>query len=77
MLTNYKCKFLVCFSTILEKKTDKRLNTLLNKGSALSKGQFGFRNTRSTKYAVLELSDKISKASDEKEYTIGVFLNLS
>ena len=40
--------------------------------------QFCFRRNRSTEHAILELSDKISKAIVKGEYnTIGVFLDLS
>jgi hypothetical protein len=39
--------------------------------------QFGFRKNRSTEHAILELTDKISKAIDEGKYTLGIFLDLS
>ena len=32
---------------------------------------------RSTGHAILELTDKISKAIDEGKYTVGIFLDLS
>ena len=49
----------------------------IEKHNILSKHQFGFRKNRSTEDAILELTDKISKALDERKYTLGVFLDLS
>ena len=39
--------------------------------------EYGFRRNRSTEHAILELTDKISKAMDEGKYTMGIFLDLS
>ena len=55
----------------------KRLYNYVEKHQILSEHQFGFRTNRSTEHAILELSDKISKAIDKGEYIIGVFLDLS
>jgi retron-type reverse transcriptase len=41
-----------------------------------SEHQVGFRRNKSTEHAILELTDKISRAMDEGLYTIGIFLDL-
>ena len=55
----------------------KRVVKFLDKHSILSEHQYGFRKKRSTNLAIMELITKISKAIDDKEYTMGVFLDLS
>ena len=55
----------------------KRLINYVEKQKILSKHQYGFRKNRSTEQAILELTDKISKATDEGKYTMGIFLDLS
>ena len=82
---NEKCLFenyrpisvLTCFSKLLEKIMYKRLISYIEKQNILSKHQYGFRKDRSTEHAIIELTDKISKAIDEGKYTIGIFLDLS
>ena len=39
--------------------------------------QYGFRKKHSTNLAIMELVFKVSKAIDNNEYTIGIFLDLS
>jgi retron-type reverse transcriptase len=55
----------------------KRLISYIEKHNILSKHQYGFRKNRSTEHAIIELTDKISKAIDDGKYTIGIFLDLS
>ena len=55
----------------------KRLYNYVEKHQILSEHQFGFRRNKSTEYAILELTDKISKAMDEGLYTLCIFLDLS
>ena len=43
----------------------------------LSDNQFGFRKQHSTEYALTLLYDKVSLAIDNKEFTVGIFINLS
>jgi retron-type reverse transcriptase len=57
--------------------TCKRLINYVEKHRILSEHQFGFRKNRSTEHAILELTDKISKAIDEGKYTVDIFLDLS
>ena len=39
--------------------------------------QYGFRKNYSTYLALIHLCDKITSAIDRKEFTIGIFLDLS
>ena len=57
---------LTCISKLLEKLMYKRLYNYVEKHQILSEHQFGFRRNKSlTEHAILELTDKISKARDE------------
>ena len=74
--TNYRpISLLPQFSKILEKLFDHRLETFIEKHNLLSDSQYGFRAKRSTSMAVMEL-EGISTAIDNKEYTVGVFIDL-
>ena len=78
LFENYRpISVLTCFSKLLEKVMYKRLISYIEKQNILSKHQYGFRKDRSTEHAIIELTDKISKAIDEGKYTIGIFLDLS
>lgn len=55
----------------------KRLLNYLNKICLLSEHQFGFRRNHSTNFALIDLINKITTALDNKEFAIGVFLDLS
>ena len=55
----------------------KRLMKFIEKNKILSQNQYGFRENRSTELAISELTNKITKAIDQGEYTIGIFLDLS
>ena len=75
---NYRpISVLTCFSKILEKLVCKRLMNFIEKHKILTESQFGFRKNRSTELAIMELTEKISRAIDKGEYTIGIFLDLS
>ena len=75
---NYRpISLLPCFSKILEKMRYKRLLNHLNKICLLSEHQFGFRRNHSTNFALIDLINKITTALDNKEFAIGVFLDLS
>ena len=54
-----------------------RLLNLINKYNILYKYQFGFRNNHSTSMALMTIVDKISKALQNKQFVLGVFLDLS
>ena len=77
LFENYRpISVLTNFSKLLEKLMYKRISNYIEKHNILSKHQFGFRKNRSTEDAILELTDKISKALDERKYTLGIFLDL-
>ena len=61
---------------ILSKILEKILS-ILNEHNILNKSQFGFRKHHSTTLALIDLIDNISNSLDNKDYTIGVFLDLS
>ena len=52
-----------------------RLYKFLEKYSPLYKKQFGFRNSHSTNYALISITEKIKKSLDNNEYSCGVFLD--
>ena len=76
--SNYRpISVLPCFSKILEKLMYNRILKCLNKHKLLFHSQYGFREKHSTNLAIMELVTKITQAIENKEYTIGVFLDLS
>ena len=75
---NYRpISILPVLSKILEKVVLKRLLDFLNKHDILNSSQFGFRKHHSTTLALIDLIDNISNSLDNKDYSIGVFLDLS
>lgn len=64
------------FSKILEKVFERRLNKFIEKHNLLSEGQYGFRSNRSTSMAIIDATEEISKALDNKKYAIGIFIDL-
>ena len=52
-----------------------RLYKFLEKYSPLYKKQFRFRNSHSTNYALISITEKIKKSLDNNEYSGGVFLD--
>ena len=65
------------FSKFLEKVVYKRLYNFLIKYNILFDNQYGFRKNHSTALALLHLYDTLANAIDNKEYTMGVFIDLS
>ena len=55
----------------------KRLIDYINKNGILTDRQYGFRSKSSTNHAIIELVDKITKAIEKNEFTVGIFLDLS
>ena len=52
----------------------KRLVDYINKHDILTSCQYG---KHSTNHAIIELVDKITKAIENNEFTVGIFLDLS
>ena len=76
--SNYRpISLLPNFSKILEKLMFDRLSDFLNKHEILYEQQYGFRQGFSTDFALIELSDKIAKAIDDKKFMMGIFIDLS
>lgn len=64
------------FSKILEKLFNNRLDTFLNKHKLLSDSHYGFRSNCSTSLAIIDSIEGIRNAIDNKQYAIGVFIDL-
>ena len=80
IFTNYRpVSDLPAFSKILERSRVmyNRLLRFLNNHSILSDNQYGFLKHHSTAYALACLYDKISSAIENKECTVGIFIDLS
>ena len=68
---------LYSFAQIFEKLVYSQILGYLEKHNILSKFQFGFRKSRSTEHAIVEITDNFKKAIDKNLYTCGVFLDFS
>ena len=57
----------------------KSLVDYINKHDILTSrhSQYGFRSKHSTNHAIIEVVDKITKAIENNEFTVGIFLDLS
>lgn len=64
------------FSKVLEKLFVYKLDSFLEKHRLLSESQYGFRQKRSTATAVMNIVEEITTATDEKKFTVGVFIDL-
>ena len=77
-IKNYRpISILSSISKIYEKVIFVRLQNFFDKHNLLSKCQYGFRPGFSTDMAISILQENITKAIDEKEHIIGIFLDLS
>ena len=77
-LTNYRpISILPIISKILEKLVHKRLIQFINKFKLLNNNQFGFRENHSTDSALSLLNFQITRAFDNKQFTLGIFLDFS
>lgn len=75
--TNYRpVSLLPQFSKILEKAFNNRLDLFLEKHQLLAESQYGFRANRSTTLALIESMEEITNAIDNKQYAIGLFIDL-
>jgi hypothetical protein len=77
-VSNYRpISVLSAFSKITEKIVYNRLERYLIENSILHKNQYGFRSKLSTSMALLELLDQLSYSIDNKNITVGVFIDLA
>jgi retron-type reverse transcriptase len=75
---NYRpISLLSVFNKLLEKLMSNRLLDFIQRKAILFDNQFGFRAKHSTDFAVLSIIDKIQKAIDERDFSCGIFLDLS
>ena len=76
--SNYRpISVLSIINKIFEKILHKRLYKYLTKYDILYKYQFGFREGHSTTHALIEATDTIKHAIDNKELTCGIFIDLT
>ena len=54
-----------------------RLTKKKKKNAVISENQFGFRSNHSTLMAILGMVDKITTAMDNRQFSVGVFVDLS
>ena len=78
VVSNYRpISVLSAFSKIFERIMYTRLDNYLDINDILHQSQFGFRKKLSTSMALLELTEEISKSIDDRNYTVGVFIDLA
>ena len=78
ILSNYRpISILSVFSKLFEKLIHKRLLSYLCHNDIISQKQFGFRPRYSTYMALIDFCDKIANAFENKQFLIGIFLDLS
>ena len=76
--SNYRpVSVLPLFSKILERLMYSRLLSFINKHNILYAYQFGFRNHHSPNLALIILVDRISKALENGDFVLGLFLDFS
>jgi hypothetical protein len=76
--SNYRpISILPSFSKIFEKAVHRRLSEYMDSKKILIKNQFGFRSNHSTYMAIQDMYNKISQSIDNREYSIGIFVDLS
>ena len=68
---------LPAFSKIFERAIYNRFLSYFDKHKVLSNSQFGFRKNHLTEYALTLFYEKISSAIDNKEISVGIFIDLS
>ena len=62
---------------VFEKLVYNQLNSFIEKNNIIYNYQFGFRKKHSTEQAILELTDNLKLAIDNKQITCGLFLDFS
>ena len=65
------------FSKVLERLIYNQLYQFLEKNDIIYKYQLGFRKGYSTEQAILEITDNLNSAIDNKQITCGLFLDFS
>jgi hypothetical protein len=77
-ISNYRpISVLPAFSKILEMLIYNRVMSFLKKHNLVSEAQNGFRGKKSTNTAIQTFIEDIQKASDNKRFALGIFLDLT
>ena len=77
-LNNYRpISMLPTFSKLFEKLIHKHTLSYLNQHDILNSSQFGFRAGHSTLHALINATENVYKALDQKHFTLGIFLDFS
>ena len=75
--SNYRpISVLPSFSKIFEKIVHERLYNYLMRCNILSDAQYGFRSKHSAYMALIDMYDKVTKSIDDRQATLGVFIDL-
>ena len=75
---NYRpISLLSIFDKIFEKLICKQLLSFMEKNKILYDFQFGFRKNHSTSLAMIETTDSIRRLIDDKNYVLGIFVDLT
>ena len=78
IMNNYRAiSVLAIFTKMFERCMYNKVIAFLNKHNILYKNQFGFRHGHFTCSAILELIHNITKAIENKDFTLSVFIKLS
>ena len=77
-LGNYRpVSVLPIFSKLLERIMYNRVYDFLKQNNIIYSKQFGFQKNTSTEHAILQLIDEITNSFSKREYTLGIFIDLS
>ena len=77
-ISNYRpISLLSVFNKIIETIMYNGLVQFLEENKLLFSNQFGFRSSHSTTHATVLIVDKIQRAVERKEFSYGIFLDLS
>jgi len=76
-MDNYRpISLLSCISKILEKVVAIRLTNFLTECNILSKWQFGFRSQHSTIHPMIQFTNFLSNAINQKKHSLAIFCDL-
>ena len=69
-------EFIKLLGKILEKIVCNQLVTHLENNNLIYEHQYGFQHNKSTQHNLLQLTNFINTALNDKKYAIGIFLDL-